>query len=54
MLINEEIGMNGLMNFQQSFVPSNMDLHFNTLTYNENIARLDNNGLSHDVFMYDV
>lgn len=54
MLINEEIGMNSLMNFQQSFFPSNMDPHFNTLTYNENIVTLDNNGLSLDVFRYDV
>lgn len=53
MLVNEGIGLNDLKNFQQSFVPSNIDLHFNTLTY-ENIATLNNNGLSFDVFMYDV
>lgn len=52
-LINEDIGMNDLMNFQQSFVPSNMDLNFNDLTYNENVVTLDNNGLSLDVFMHD-
>ncbi|CAR65417.1 DEHA2A14520p [Debaryomyces hansenii CBS767] len=53
MLVNEGIGLNDLKNFQQSFVPSNIDSHFNTLTY-ENIATLNNNGSSFDVFMYDV
>lgn len=50
---NEEIAMNDLKSFQQSFVPSNVDLHFDTFVYNEEIVTLDHNGLSLDVFMYD-
>lgn len=52
-LINEEIGMNDLKAFQQSFVPSNIDPHFDAFVYNEEIVTLDHNGLSLDVFMYD-
>lgn len=52
-LINEEIGMNDLKHFQQSFVPSNIDLHFDTFLYNQDIVTLDNNRLSLDVFIYD-
>lgn len=51
--INEGIGMNDLKSFQQSFVPSNTDLHLDTFVYNEEIVTLDHNGLSLDVFLYD-
>lgn len=52
-LINEEIGMNDLKTFQQSFVPSNIDLHVDTFVFNEEVVTLNHNGLALDVFMYD-
>lgn len=37
--INEETGMNDLKSFQQSFVPSNIDLHLDAFVYAEKVVK---------------
>lgn len=52
-LDNKEISSNNLRNFQQTFVPSNTDMHSDTFMYSGDVAALNNNNQSLDVFMYD-
>lgn len=52
-LDDEEFSLNNLMNFQQTFVPSNTDMNSEIFMYSEDVAKQNNDTQSLDVFMYD-
>lgn len=52
-LDDEEFSLNNLMNFQQTFVPSNTGMDSEIFMYTEDVAKQNNDNQSLDVFMYD-